>query len=42
MDLILECGEMPVSPSSVISLIGDEVEILREGSGDLSYFRKSA
>ena len=42
VDLILECGEMPVSPSSVISLIGDEVEILREGSGDLSYFRKSA
>jgi tRNA threonylcarbamoyl adenosine modification protein (Sua5/YciO/YrdC/YwlC family) len=42
VDLILECGEMPVSPSSVISLTGDEVEILREGSGDLSYFRKSA
>ncbi|HIG18269.1 MAG TPA: threonylcarbamoyl-AMP synthase [Candidatus Handelsmanbacteria bacterium] len=38
VDIILECGELPVAPSSVISLIDDEVEILREGSGDLSYF----
>ena len=37
-DLIMECGQLPVSPSSVISLIGDQVEILREGAGDLSFF----
>lgn len=42
VDLILECGDLPVLPSSVISLIGDEVEILREGSGDLSLLRESA
>jgi tRNA threonylcarbamoyl adenosine modification protein (Sua5/YciO/YrdC/YwlC family) len=40
VDLILECGQLPVMPSSVISLIGDKVEILREGQGDLDYFRQ--
>ncbi len=39
VDLILECGQLPVMPSSVISLIGDNVEILREGTGDLSHFK---
>ncbi len=39
VDLILECGHLPVMPSSVISLVGDRVEILREGQGDLSLFR---
>ncbi|NOY53278.1 MAG: threonylcarbamoyl-AMP synthase [Deltaproteobacteria bacterium] len=38
VDLILECGLLPVQPSSVISLLEDEVEILREGSGDLQDF----
>jgi len=42
VDLILECGQLPVMPSSVISLIGDKVEILREGQGDLDYFRREA
>ncbi|MBT4501887.1 MAG: threonylcarbamoyl-AMP synthase [Gemmatimonadetes bacterium] len=42
VDLILECGQLPVMPSSVISLIGDKVEILREGQGDLDYFRQEA
>lgn len=40
VDLILECGQLPVMPSSVISLVNDEVAILREGEGDLSYFRE--
>jgi tRNA threonylcarbamoyl adenosine modification protein (Sua5/YciO/YrdC/YwlC family) len=40
VDLILECGQLPVMPSSVISLVGDRVEILREGQGDLEYFRR--
>ena len=40
VDLILECGQLPILPSSIISLIGDQIEILREGKGDLDYFRK--
>jgi tRNA A37 threonylcarbamoyladenosine synthetase subunit TsaC/SUA5/YrdC len=39
VDLILESGVLPVLPSSVISLIDNQVEILREGSGDLKHFR---
>lgn len=42
VDLVLECGLLPVMPSSVISLIEDRVEILREGRGDLEYFRHQA
>ncbi len=38
VDLILECGQLPILPSSVISLVGDKAEILRRGQGDLSYF----
>ncbi|MEO6666116.1 MAG: Sua5/YciO/YrdC/YwlC family protein, partial [Nitrospiria bacterium] len=40
IDLILECGPLPVLPSSVISLVNDRVEILREGSGDLEPFKQ--
>jgi tRNA threonylcarbamoyl adenosine modification protein (Sua5/YciO/YrdC/YwlC family) len=40
VELILECGELPVLASSVISLVGDRPQILREGQGDLSYFRE--
>lgn len=40
VDLIMECGHLPVQPSSVISLLDDAVEILREGAGDLSPFRR--
>jgi tRNA threonylcarbamoyl adenosine modification protein (Sua5/YciO/YrdC/YwlC family) len=40
VDLILECGALPVLGSSVISLVGDRPQILREGQGDLSYFRE--
>lgn len=38
VDLILECGLLPVQPSSVISLLDNEVEVLREGAGDLHDF----
>lgn len=38
VDLILECGPLPVLPSSVISLVGDRVEVLREGAGDVTPF----
>ena len=39
VDLIVDCGLLPLQPSTVISLLNDEVEILREGAGDLDYFR---
>src|SRR5574341_2031441 len=38
VDLILECGALPVLPSSVISLVDDRVTVLREGLGDLEPF----
>jgi tRNA A37 threonylcarbamoyladenosine synthetase subunit TsaC/SUA5/YrdC len=40
VDLILECGLLSGVASSVISLIDDQVEILREGQGDVSFFRE--
>lgn len=39
VDLIMECGTLPVLASSVISLVDDTIAILREGQGDLSYFK---
>jgi len=39
VDLIMECGTLPVLASSVISLVDDAITILREGQGDLSYFK---
>lgn len=35
IDLVIDGGPVPGEPSSVISLIGDEPEVLREGLGDL-------
>lgn len=42
VDLIMECGTLPVLASSVISLVDDTITILREGQGDLSYFKSLA
>jgi tRNA threonylcarbamoyl adenosine modification protein (Sua5/YciO/YrdC/YwlC family) len=39
VELIIDGGAVPGKPSSVISLIGDTPEILREGSGDISIFQ---
>ena len=39
VDLILSCGTLPVLPSSVISLVDNKIDVLREGSGDLQFFR---
>jgi len=39
VDLVVDAGQLPVQPSTVISLLNDEVLILREGGGDLDYFR---
>lgn len=40
VDLILECGVLPRVPSTVVSLVGDRVEVLREGAGDATFFRE--
>ncbi len=42
VDLIMECGTLPVLASSVISLVDDTIAILREGQGDLDYFKSLA
>jgi tRNA threonylcarbamoyl adenosine modification protein (Sua5/YciO/YrdC/YwlC family) len=39
IDLIIDGGPIQGHPSSIISLIDDTPEILREGSGDVSQFR---
>lgn len=39
LDAVIDVGPVPGNPSSVISLIGDEPEIIREGLGDVSIFR---
>lgn len=39
LDIIIDGGIVSGNPSSVISLIDDTPEILREGSGDLSGFK---
>jgi len=36
LDLVIDGGPAPGLPSSVISLIGDEPEVLRKGLGDVS------
>ena len=38
LDVVIDGGPVPGSPSSVISLINDEPEVLREGLGDVSEF----
>ncbi len=39
VDLILDCGTLSRLPSTVISLVDDQVEIIREGSGPVDYFK---
>jgi len=38
LDLVIDGGPVPGAPSSVISLIDDIPEIIREGRGDISIF----
>lgn len=38
LDIIIDGGVLYPSPSSVISLINDEPEVIREGKGDISLF----
>lgn len=38
VDLIIDSGEIVPAPSSVISLLSEQPEVLREGRGDISAF----
>lgn len=38
LDAVLDSGDCGTEPTSVIDLTGDEIEIIRRGSGDLSLF----
>jgi len=38
VDLVIDGGIIPPHESTVISLIDDQIEIIREGQGDISYF----
>ena len=33
IDLILDGGVQPLEPSTVVSLVGDQIEVLRQGKG---------
>lgn len=39
LDIVIDGGMVPGVPSSVVSLIGDEPEVIREALGDVSLFR---
>jgi len=39
IDIIIDVGELPKQPSSIIDLSEDRPEILREGLGDLTLFK---
>jgi len=38
VDIILECGVLPRVPSTVVSLVGDQAQVLRTGAGDPTFF----
>ncbi len=38
VDVMLSMGNLQSEPSSIVNLSGDEVEIIREGAGDVSMF----
>ncbi len=42
VDVILDCDVLPRVPSTIVSLVDDKVELLREGAGDTSFFRELA
>lgn len=39
VDLIIDGGVIPAAPSSIISLVDDQVEVIRVGKGDVSAFQ---
>jgi len=40
INLVISAEEVGIVPSSIVSMVGDRIEIVREGKGDLSYFKK--
>ena len=38
VDVILDAGPLPHIPSTVVSLVGDNVDVLREGAGPVDFF----
>ena len=38
LDAVIDGGPVPGVPSSVISLVEDEAEVIREGAGDIDFF----
>lgn len=38
VDLLLDCGMLTQTPSTVVSLVNDEVAVLREGAGPVEFF----
>jgi tRNA threonylcarbamoyl adenosine modification protein (Sua5/YciO/YrdC/YwlC family) len=38
VDMVIDGGSLPPGQSSVISLVGDQIEIIRTGKGDISSF----
>jgi tRNA threonylcarbamoyl adenosine modification protein (Sua5/YciO/YrdC/YwlC family) len=40
VDIILDVGVLHQTPSTVVSLVGDKVDILREGAGIADYFKE--
>ncbi len=40
VDLILDSGILPQTPSTVVSLVGDEIEVIRQGAGIDDYFKE--
>jgi tRNA threonylcarbamoyl adenosine modification protein (Sua5/YciO/YrdC/YwlC family) len=39
INVVVRAGEVGAIPSSIVSLVGDSFEIIREGKGDVSSFR---
>lgn len=41
LDLVVDGGSLSGDPSTVISLVNDQVEVLREGVGDISWIKQA-
>jgi len=40
LDLVVDGGILPGEPSTVISLVNDQIEVLRQGTGDTSWIER--
>ena len=41
LDLVVDGGSLSGDPSTVISLVNDQIEVLREGVGDISWIKQA-